>query len=98
MDPQGRQTPPPARDRADEKTPSRQGDILGLSDADPAVPLPGQDNITNRGGSSGLTDEPVRTQTTAFRQSKGATGIDMGAGGTGTDVAPTTPPRPDSTE
>ncbi len=83
-------TQPPTRERVDEKAPKRAGDILGISDADPAVPIP---QATTDRSPSHVSDEPATARTTPLQQTKGATGIDMGAGGTGTDIEPSTPRR-----
>jgi len=72
------------RDHADDE-PVRQGDILGLGGA--AVPKSPADKRTSSDtheSTSGEDDEQSRE--TAYRRSSGATGIDMGAGGSGTDV------------
>ncbi len=68
----------------------QQGDVLGISNTPAGTGLPG---VTNRGShpkgievgtrATGIGDVPQRS---------GATGIDMGAGGEGTDVEPETPP------
>lgn len=69
----------------------QQGDILGISNTPAGTGLPG---VTNRGShpqgievgtrATGIGDVPQRS---------GATGIDMGAGGEGTDVESETPQR-----
>jgi hypothetical protein len=70
----------------------QQGDILGISNTPAGTGLPG---VTNRGShpqgievgtrATGIGDVPQRS---------GATGIDMGGGGEGTDVElENTPPR-----
>jgi len=75
------------RDDADDE-PVRQGDILGLGGA--AVPKSPEDKRTSpeKSGTRESTsvDEDEHTRETAYRRSPGATGIDMGAGGSGTDV------------
>jgi hypothetical protein len=98
MDNQPRQkTHPSERDRADEQNPKRQGDVLGISDADPAVEIPRA--TTDRGGNpAGIEIGPVSSPMGGLKRSKGATGIDMGSGGTGTDVEPARTSRPDPTE
>lgn len=78
--------------RGSDDEPVRQGDILGLGGA--AVPkTPEETNESfersgERGSESTRQDEhderPRRDS--AYRRSSGATGIDMGAGGSGTDV------------
>lgn len=87
------------RDRADEHTPKREGDVLGLSDADPAVEIPRA--TEDRGGNpTGIEVGSAATGGGELTRSKGATGIDMGAGGTGTDIDPsgTRPSRSESVE
>ncbi len=98
MDNDRRQTTqPPTRDRADEHTPARQGDILGISDADPAVEIPRA--TPDRGGNpAGIEIGPAASPMGGLRRTKGATGIDMGAGGTGTGIEPPRTSRPDPTE
>jgi hypothetical protein len=73
------------RDRNDDE-PVRAGDILGLGGA--AVPKSPADKTPERPGAHGaLNDEDDElNRDSAFRRSPGATGIDMGAGGSGTDV------------
>ena len=96
MDNQQRNQQATTRDRIDEdQTPKHAGDVLGLSDADPAVEIP---RATTDRSPSHVSDEPATSRTTAFKQTKGATGIDMGAGGSGTDIAPPAARRPDPTE
>ena len=95
MDNQRQRTPPTTSDNVAERKPKHEGDILGLSDADPAVEIP---QATTDRSPSHLSDEPAPSRKTAFQQTKGATGIDMGAGGTGTDIEPAVTRRPDSTE
>src|SRR5206468_9829895 len=75
-------------DRTDDE-PVRQGDILGLGGA--AVPKTPSDSMTSSERISGAgsrsiqdTDDESNGRDTAFKRSPGATGIDMGAGGTGT--------------
>jgi len=77
-------------DRTDDE-PVRQGDILGLGGA--AVPKTPSDSMTSSERISGAESRSIRDtedesneRDTAFKRSPGATGIDMGAGGTGTDV------------
>jgi hypothetical protein len=76
-------------DRTNEDEPVRQGDVLGLGGS--AVPKTPGDPSTEfddesrarrqaRAGEADLVSDTDRTRT------PGATGIDMGAGGTGTDV------------
>ena len=71
-----------------------EGDILGISDANPDVHIP------VKGGSDSVEGIEVRDRATGIGdvpQRSGATGIDMGAGGEGTDIA-THPSRPKSAE
>lgn len=74
-----------------EDEPVRQGDILGLGGA--AVPKTPSDSMTSSeriggAGSRSIRDDEdeSRERDTAFKRGPGATGIDMGAGGSGTDV------------
>ncbi len=72
------------QDRNDDE-PVRAGDILGLGGA--AVPKSPADKTSERSEQHGaLLDEDERNRQSAYRRSPGATGIDMGAGGSGTDV------------
>jgi hypothetical protein len=72
--------------------PVRQGDILGLGGA--AVPKAPEDTNTSFERSGELGSESTREEEheeqsrrdSAYRRSSGATGIDMGSGGSGTDV------------
>jgi len=78
------------RNKHHDDEPVRQGDILGLGGA--AVPKSPEDrsaalerDITHDDAS--IRDEAEdRAGNTAYRRSSGATSIDMGAGGEGTDV------------
>ena len=80
------------RDDVDEVAPVREGDVLGLGGT--AVPKDPADRTAERTGDPegrgqmgvlGETeDEPNKKS--AFRRSSGATGIDMGVGGSGTDL------------
>jgi hypothetical protein len=70
-----------------EKAPEREGDVLGLSDASPAVEIPRA--TEDRGGNpAGIEVRSPTTGTSELKQSKGATGIDMGSAGSGTDLDP----------
>jgi len=79
------------RDRSDEE-PRRQGDVLGLGGA--AIPKSSTDtntefdeeSIARRHSRALAEDDDKQRDETAFRHGSGATGIDMGAGGSGTDV------------
>lgn len=93
--------PKPARAREDEaaretaaeteaatpETPARQGDILGLSDVSPDVEIP-QASRDHGGHPEGIEVRKATTGTAELKRSKGATGIDMGAAGSGTDLDP----------
>jgi hypothetical protein len=97
MDNQHRAAQSEKADDAAERAGKRKGDILGISDVDPSVPLPGAP--ASRGGSSGQHEpDPDPRRHTTVHRSPGATGIDMGAGGTGTDVEPASTRRPKPTE
>ena len=97
MDNQRRQTTQPAAsDTADEHTTKREGDVLGISDADPAVEIPRATD--DRGGNpAGIeVGTGAGTGLGALPRTAGATGADMGSGGTGTDVEPARTTRTDS--
>ena len=78
------------RIRSEEDEPVRQGDVLGLGGSavpkepgDPSAEFDDESRARRRDRAAGdddLVRESERTRT------PGATGIDMGAGGTGTDV------------
>ena len=79
------------RDSADEAT--RDGDVLGLGGS--VVPkMPGDPSASNDPESVRRRRERARSEDEhsgarpddPYKQSSGATGIDMGAGGRGTDV------------
>jgi hypothetical protein len=80
------------RDHSEADEPVRQGDILGLGGI--AVPKSSTDPTTEFDESSeahrharALREaEESGASDTAYRRSSGATGIDMGAGGSGTDI------------
>ncbi len=82
--------------RANEDLPQREGDVLGLSDADPAVAIPFKgargtghpEGIEVRDRATGIGDVPRRS---------GATGIDMGPAGEGTHIT-SRPSRPRNIE
>ena len=73
----------------DDDRPAREGDVLGLGGA--AVPkTPGdptteydEESVAQRRRRASGADEPEIIET---NRSSGATGIDMGAGGSGTDI------------
>lgn len=79
-------------DRTEDQTPEREGDVLGLGGA--AVPkVPGdpttaydEHSVAQRRARARV-GETEATTTRADTDKKGATGIDMGAGGQGTDVS-----------
>lgn len=79
-------------DNDETVTPAREGDILGLGGA-PVPKAPGDptteydaDSVAQR--RARLRDGEAEDATPPARDdSKGATGIDMGAGGSGTDVS-----------
>ncbi len=68
-----------------DAAPERQGDVLGLSDASPAVEIPHATDDRS-GNPVGIEVRSPATGTSDLKQTKGATGIQMGAGGSGTDV------------
>jgi hypothetical protein len=78
------------KDTRHDDEPVRQGDILGLGGA--AVPKSPEDRSASlerdvtHDTESIRGDADERGRDTAYRRSPGATGIDMGAGGEGTDV------------
>jgi hypothetical protein len=78
------------RDRNDDE-PVREGDILGLGGI--VVPKSSEEpntsfekDVTRNSESIRDEDEDMRQSETAYKRSPGATGIDMGGGGSGTDV------------
>lgn len=73
--------------RRDQDEPERLGDVLGISDTPGSVEIPRA--TADRGGHpAGIEVRQHATGTGDLRQSSGATGIDMGAGGTGTGIEP----------
>jgi|SRR5688572_1285012 hypothetical protein len=70
-----------------DSEPERQGDVLGLSDASPAVEIP-RATDDRSGNPAGIEVRSPATGTGDRKQTKGATGIQMGAAGSGTDVDP----------
>jgi hypothetical protein len=74
-------------DEAVNVPPAHQGDILGLSDAPPDVEIP-QASRDHGGHPAGIEVRQPTTGTAELKRSKGATGIDMGAAGSGTDLDP----------
>jgi hypothetical protein len=80
----------------DERRPKQEGDVLGISDADPDVEIPRATD--DRGGHPKGID--VRRRAPGIgdvQQGKGATGMDMGAGGGDTYITSDSE-RPRSTE
>jgi hypothetical protein len=75
------------RDAAEEQEPSRTGDVLGLSDAPPEVEIP-RATEDRSGHPAGIEVRTPASGTGDLRRGKGATGMEMGAGGSGTDVEP----------
>jgi hypothetical protein len=74
---------------ADQKRVKHEGDVLGISDADPSVQLP----ATGRRGSRaprGIEVGPHVTGIGDVPQRSGASGADLG-GGEGSDVTPDMP-------
>jgi hypothetical protein len=67
--------------------PERLGDVLGLSDASPEVEIPRA--TEDRGGHpAGIEVREPATGTGELTRGKGATGIQMGAAGSGTELEP----------
>jgi len=71
----------------------RKGDVLGLGGSavpktpdDPAVSQD-PESVRKRRERARAGESEDRRDDDPFRQSKGATGIDMGAGGSGTDIS-----------
>jgi hypothetical protein len=80
-------TKDPKKTQADDVEPARHGDILGVTDADPIVEIPRA--TEDRGGNpKGIEVGQRASGIGELKRTKGATGIDMGAGGTGTGVKP----------
>jgi hypothetical protein len=78
--------------RRDDDEPEREGDVLGISDAKPNV---GEPRRARSGGRrpSGIEVRDRATGIGDVPQRDGASGVDMGAGGEGTDVRPESPRR-----
>jgi len=76
----------------DSNAPTREGDVLGISDAAPDPGLPG---VVNRGGGHprGIDVRKPATGIGDVSQHPGATGIDMGGGGEGEAVEDTRTPE-----
>lgn len=77
----------PKNTQAEDEEPARHGDILGITDADPNVEIP-RATEDRSGNPKGVEVRGHATGIGHLKQTKGATGIDMGAGGTGTGVKP----------
>ena len=73
-------------DELPPQRPKREGDILGLSDADPHVDIP-QATDDHGGNPRGIEVRDHATGIGDLTRSKGATGMDMGAGGEDTELA-----------
>jgi hypothetical protein len=78
------------RARRDSGEPAREGDVLGISDADPNV---GEPRPAPSGGRrpSGIEVGERATGLGDVPPSDGASGVDMGGAGEGTDVRHETP-------
>jgi hypothetical protein len=83
------------QDRSDERKDNREGDVLGvggpISSNEPGEPRAhavDKDQQRRRQRMSEGADEvtPSATETGTTHRGTGATGVDMGAGGEGTDV------------
>lgn len=80
------------RDRIENDTPEREGDVLGLGGR-PVPKSPGDPTTEHDAHSVAQRRARIRAgeaetgKPAADTDSKGATGIDMGAGGHGTDVS-----------
>jgi hypothetical protein len=70
-----------------DSEPERQGDVLGLSDASPAVEIP-RATDDRSGNPAGIEVRSPATGTGDLKQTAGATGVQMGAAGSGTDLEP----------
>ena len=70
-----------------ESTPDRKGDVLGLSDASPDVEIP-QATDDHGGHPAGIEVRVPTTGTSELHQTKGATGMQLGADGSGTGLEP----------
>ena len=77
----------PKTTKPEDYEPERHGDVLGITDADPNVEIPRA--TQDRGGNpKGIEVRDHASGIVELKQTKGATGIDMGAGGKGTGVKP----------
>jgi hypothetical protein len=77
----------PKNTQAEDSEPARHGDILGITDADPNVEIP-RATEDRSGNPKGIDVRGHASGIGHLKQTKGATAIDMGAGGTGTGVKP----------
>ena len=82
-------------DRHDADEVERMGDVLGLGGG-PVPKMPGDpsasddaDSVARRRERALEDDDMSSNREDPYRQSPGATGIDMGSGGRGTDIEPT---------
>lgn len=77
----------PKTQQTEPDEPARHGDILGITDADPDVEIPRA--TEDRGGNpKGIEVRGHASGVGHLKQNKGATAIDMGAGGSGSGVKP----------
>lgn len=65
--------------------PDRKGDVLGISDADPNVEIP-KPADKGSGHARGIDVRRRQTGLGDVPQRDGASGVDMGGGGEGTDI------------
>jgi hypothetical protein len=68
-----------------ETEPERQGDVLGLSDVSPDVEIP-RATEDRSGNPAGIEVRAPTTGTSELRQTSGATGVQLGSAGSGTDL------------
>lgn len=85
---------PDKAEQPDRNEPVRKGDILGLSDVTPDVEIP-QASRDHGGSPQGIDVRERATGIDELTHGTGATGIDMGAAGEGTDLE-AEPTRPAS--
>jgi hypothetical protein len=76
-----------------DKDATQQGSVLGLGGISPSRDQHDRSHdpeVAGTSGSSAASPDPERAEsaTGSLHRSKGATGIDMGAGGNGTDIKP----------
>jgi hypothetical protein len=69
--------------------PERLGDVLGLSDASPEVEIP-RATDDRSGNPAGIEVREPATGTGDLHHGKGATSIQMGGAGEGTEIVPDT--------